>query len=296
MTVVFMTNPATGHCALYDEAPGGGDPTDTGSLRNRPLISPNSWLANIYFHTALDNLEVFSSTSLLVNHALVAGTASTTVGGSNTAFGESSGNKQTGVTYGFTTTYVLTTHNLGYIPDFLCIVDGQAVFAGKIIQNNADGRARYITAYATTTQIILHQWCSVSASDLAALSKTYSTIVFRQQRSISGNNLIDFDPSTGIVEMGRNRFKSDRRYLQVVPGGSPFAIAYGKTLDLKRGSIRVVNPDGTFLEPISPSQSSRFVVRYRNHGDWAFYTPAFGATMGYDGTFTGPTQIMVQAP
>ena len=55
--------------ALFDEAPGGGDPKDINSLRNRPALDPEAWLANVYFHTSLDNMEVILDQVVTINHA-----------------------------------------------------------------------------------------------------------------------------------------------------------------------------------------------------------------------------------
>src|SRR5690606_10520714 len=53
------------------------------------------------------------------------------------------------------TTHALITHNLGYVPKFFVAYDGQMIPHGTPIQTDSGNRARFVSAYATTTQIRL---------------------------------------------------------------------------------------------------------------------------------------------
>lgn len=295
MPIVFQVDPVTGKVALFEEAPGGGSFADPHSPRNRPLLDPNNWLANIYFHSDLDNLEIVSNTTITVAHAAVAATSS---GGLNSpqAFGQAStGNAETVRYKAASSEHVLVTHNLGYIPNALIVVGSNVIWPGMPVQTFTDGRGRYVSAYVTTTQVKLHEWVSGTDAALAAVNVAYRVIVFKQTPDPSGSILFDFNHTSGLVQMARGRFRSDRNYLQVVPGGSPFSIAYGKTLDLKNGAPRFIKPDGSHFDPVPATQKGRFVVKYGNNGEFT-YTGAYGLAMNYNGTAVAPAEILVQAP
>jgi len=280
MAIVFMTDPSTGRCALFDEAPGGGDFDDPNSMRNRPLNDPITWIANVYFHSDFNYMEVsHGPTATTISHAGVGPTSSTIPVAGTIPFGW----------YAAAANHLLLTHNLGYIPDAIVHVNGgNVIWPGMPVQVDGGGGARYVSVYCTTTEVRLYEWASVGSSTLAATSLTYNTIVFAAPPAPSGNILIDFDPTTGDVEMGLGKFNSSRRYLQVVPGGSPFGIAYGRTIDLQNGAPRAVRPDGVAFDPV-PAIS---IALARFPG----YPAVGGGSMEYNGSFTGPPQIMVQAP
>src|SRR5690606_11531388 len=84
-----------------------------------------------------------------------------------------------------------------------------------------------------------------SADTLAAASRDYQVIVFRQPVADSAY-LVDFEPSTGRVIMGLGKFDSSLKALrQAGDDDSPFDIALGPTIDIKNGAMRSVLPDGT---------------------------------------------------
>src|SRR5690606_20968877 len=87
--------------------------------------------------------------------------------------------------------------------------------------DSADGRARVVTAYATASKVMLHEVGVQTTTPLAAISVTYTVMVLRRPPSPINSTLWDYDPETDIVRMAGDRFRSDRRYLQVVDGGTP---------------------------------------------------------------------------
>mgnify|MGYP003558016244 CR=1 FL=1 len=295
---VFMTDPASGHCALFDEAAGGGDFDDINAARNAPLKTPTSNLASLYFHTALDNLEVLSDTTVSISHSLVSGSSSGGISGGSGATSGGGGNQQNDtLRMGATSAdHLLLTHSLGYVPDFMVVQGDNTLFGGMPVQTQSDGRGRYATAYATSTAIRLYEWASVSASNLAAISLAYRVIVFRAQRSASGVALIDFDPATGIAKMGKDRFSTDRAYLQVVPGGSPFSLAYGRQMDFDRGAPRFSKPDGTAFDPVPSTQKGKLAATYGSGPAMGVWAGTYGSSMAYAGGYGGATEILVQAP
>lgn len=279
MTDVFMTDPVTGRCALFEEPVGTGDPKDPNSARNAPLNNPSTNLQYLYFHSDYDPMEVvLGPTTVAVAHGTIpAGSPSGGVVGLNN-----------GRVYGgYATSHVLLTHGLGYVPDFFILQGANTVHPGYPIQfDSADGRSRNVTAYATTTQIILYEYGVQTSNALAGMSINYTVLVLKRPPAPSGNILMDFDPATGIVKIGRDKFSSDRRYLQIVAGGSPFSLPLDRTVDLANGAPRSVSPDGAIRDVIPAS----FRVAYGYGG------PTFGPNGNYNGAFTGSPTIQVQAP
>lgn len=277
MAVMFLSDPATGVCALFDDPGGGGAWDDINAPENRPAKDPLSWLSHLYFHSSLDPMEVaVGPTNVSVSHASIpAGSGGGGVPTFNNAqfYGE------------WTATHVLLNHGLGYVPDFLLLSGSNVIHPGFPIQfDSASGRSRCVTAYATNSQIILHEFGIKSSSAMPALAATYTLIVLRRPPPPDGNVLFEFEPASGLVRMGLEKFRSDRRYLQVVPGGSPFGLPTGKTIDLRNGTFRSVAPNGT-IRDIVPAT---FRV--------AFASTTFGPDGNYNGSFTGTPAVQVQAP
>ena len=266
MTTVFMADPATGNVALFDEAPGGGDPADPASLRNRPL---------------LDNMEVVSDTTITVSHAAITAASNTTGVELASAFDYDAG----------LTDHDLVTHGLGYEPLALVAVGGELLTPGQPVQGpgTTAGTVRYVSPWVTGSKVRLREFGSRGTGGLAAIDIDYRVLVFRQPRGPSGNRLIDFDPDAGVLSLGFDRFNSDRRYLQVVPGGTPFGLCLGRTADAKNGAPRFVSADGTIFDPVS--SATKMGIKASSEG-----SVTYGAAMNYTGSFAGGGAILVQAP
>lgn len=280
--IIYRNSKAADAVAIYDEAPGGGDPEDINALMHRPLLDPANWLSNIYFHSDLDYMEVsHGPTAVVVNHAAV---AAGSPGGAN--FGAAT----TMVYTGAPATHELLTHGLGYVPDFMVVVNDDVVYPGRAVQSLADGRTRSICAYADTNKIYLREWYIQSASVMPAISATYTVLVFKRPPAPSGNVLAHFTGATGVLKLAKGKFSSDRRYLQVRSGGLPFGFPLGKTIDRKNGAPRLVDPDGTITETVPAAQKFVFATNYQTSGF------SYGASAAYNGAFSGSAAIEVQAP
>jgi len=283
MAIVFMTDPATGRCALFDEAPGGGAYDDPNSVRNAPLNNPVTWFANLYFHSDFNYMEVsYGPATATVSHPSVATIPS--IGGT-ISFGWGSAIAD----------HALYAHGLGYAPLALVALGNNILWPGMPVQVQGDGGMRFCTIYTDATHVRMYEFASVGISNLAPVSLDYTLLVFRNPPAPTGNILMDFNPSTGELQMGLGKFNSLRRYLQVVAGGTPFGIAEGgRTIDLANGSPRAFRPDGTYYEPIpanTRSALSRTDLRGTNWGS------IYGNDMAYNGSFAGPpSSIQVQAP
>ena len=281
MAIVFMTDPATGRCALYDEPSAAGAPDNPNSARNAPLNNPTTNLQYLYFHSDLDYMEVsHGPTDVIYGHPVVPAVAGVPGESVPVAAG------------GWFNSAALLTHSLGYVPDFFVVRNGDIVYPGTNVQyDGSDGRARFVTVYATTTQIVLYEWALQTTNTLASINQTYTVVVFRQPPAPSGNLLLDFDPSTGgIVQMGRGKFNSSRRYLQVTPGGTSYGFSLGKTIDLNNGAPRYVDPDGSILDPLLTIVASK-VIGINEPND-----APFGPSMRYQGSFAGSGSVLVSVP
>ncbi len=279
MATVFMMDPATARCALYDEPVASGAFNDPNSARNAPLNNSASNLAYIYYHSDYDPMEVvFLQSSIAISHALIPAGSAPGVPGAATDFQQ----------YGsYIADQLLFTHNLGYVPDFFLASGQNIIHPGYPVQyDSASGRARCVTAYATTTQIRLWEFGIQTANSLPAINLNYNLLILSQPPAASGNILFDFNGTTGLVTMAKGKFSSDRKYLQIIGGGTPFGLPLGRTIDLANGTFRSVAPDGSIRDVVPAT----FRVSFGSG------TPTFGPDGNYNGSFTGDGSILVQAP
>lgn len=284
MPIIFRMSKTTGAVAIYEPAPGGGDPEDLNAPMHRPLHDPVAWFDLIYFHSDLNYMEVSTGpVSVTVNHPSVATIPAPP--GATINFGWGSG----------TANHVLAAHGLGYAPLALVALGNNILWPGMPVQVQGDGGMRFATVYSDATNIRLYEFASVGTSPLAATSLNYTVIVFRNPPTTLTKTLFKVSASSGEVEMGLGKFNTLRRYLQVVPGGTPFGISYGgRTIDLANGAPRAYRPDGTYYEPVPPGTAIALARLDLFGRDWG---NIFGSSMHYTGAYGGPQgNIQVQAP
>lgn len=293
MTTVFCKFPQEGVIAIFEEAPGGGDVEDINSLRNRPAKDPENWLPNILFHSGLSYLEIAAEGTVIRSHSS-APAASYSSGGGDTD-GIAAG------AYGYGSTYedfAVVTHNLGYECYAAVIFDGKVLHPGIPVQVGSTGEIRYATAYSTTTQIRVKTWCSIGQSVLPSTSITYKAIALRDPRTATGNILWEVDDTTGIVQMGRSKFSSDRKYLLAVDGGSPFSVLNGRGGDTNNGAARLADGGGGVTDTV-PSTSKMAIVSGLVTGDAdpnAVTPTVYGSPMVYGGSFASPSSFQIRVP
>jgi hypothetical protein len=279
MTIRHFRDPQSGRVAIYEVPTDIGDPDDPAALCNAPLNDPANNLQYLYYHSDYDPMEAVGPIDITINHGTVP---------ANPASGGAVGQLTTGVSYGgYATDYAVHTHGLGYVPDFLAVVGSDIMSPGYPVQFDlGDGRCRFVTFYATTTEIRAYEFAMQTSAALGAISIDYSLLILKAPPAPTGDALFDFDPDTNIVKMALEKFSSDRKYLQIVAGGSPFALPTGKTVDLANGTFRSVSASGA-IRDIVPSS---FAVSFGGYGSQA------GPTGDYNGSFTGEPVIQVQAP
>jgi hypothetical protein len=285
MAWVFMTDPTTGNVGLYDEPVASGAYDDPDSARNAPLNDPDGNLAYVYWHILFDNMAVFIDTTVSITHAAVS------AGGS----GSGGINSTSGFDYaGPIVDWTLATHNLGYEPIAYAAVGNNFITPGYIVQvaSGLTGGARYVTVWSDTTKTYLREYASRGAAILPSITLSYDVLVIKRQPAAEGNippQLLDYDPITGLTKMGDGRWRSDEKYLQVVPGGSPYELALEATMDADNGAVRFVRPDGTTFDPVPSTLATGYST--------SRFSMVAGSPINYQGSFTGSgTVILVQAP
>lgn len=282
MTEIAFRAFPQGAVAIFETMPNdGSDVTLLSAPCNEPAAIPESHLDKIRFHSEFDYLSVALDQSVTINHTSIAAASNTTGVEVNSNYDVD----------GTTVDWELATHNLGYDPLVKVAVGSVILDPGHVIQmpGSATGAARHASVWVDSTKVYLREFRTRGSSSLGGTSITYRVLVFADQPDASGTKLMDQNPTTGRFAMGFDRFASDRRYVQVVPGGSPFAMCFGRTIDAKNGAPRSVAADGTVYEPVTSAikqgikASSEASVTY-------------GPAMNYTGTFTGSTAVQIQAP
>lgn len=222
-------------CAIYEEAPGGGDPLNPSSQMNRPVVAPLSWLDNIYFHSDLNYYPTVIDGVTSISHPSVAG-RTVTVGQDIYLSQLYTGQSQT-------FDHLLIQHNLGYVPLFFVAYDGKMIPHGMPVQS-ASGGVRLVSAYATSTQIRLREFATSSASPLPAVNRNYQVLVFRSNAVDPALPMLRIEP--GDVVFGQGRFRANTPHLRATgPGDSLYAQARDRTAAVRNGSFRAYPPNGS---------------------------------------------------
>jgi hypothetical protein len=274
--LVFRKFPAAGVVALFEEPNTSGAIDDINAGRNAPALHPEDHLDLVHFHSGLDYLEVAASATVPFAHASVGSTGGST--GQN-------------IVYGWAGTVadnvLLDITALGLSREPFCIVaaGGNILWPGIPVQTDTGGRNRYCTAYSTTTAVRLWESATKTSSSLAGVTIDYDVLVFRDPPAALNSLLEAFDPDTGAYALGFDRFRSDRRYLQLA-NSSPLNLATDRNIDLKNGAQRAIRADGTAFDLVP--EGARAIV---SPG-----TGSYGGLITYDGSFTGSPSVQVEAP
>jgi hypothetical protein len=227
-------------CAIYEEASGGGDPIDPTSQMNRPIVDPESWLANLYFHSDLDYYGVAAYVpSVAINHPSIAGITRAAGGGT----GDVSAVVNVAGQYA-TSDVLLYQHDLGYVPDFYGIIGGRLVPGGIPVQRQDASRMRWASIYVTSTQVRVLSFGFSSATTLDAVSVDYGAVLFREHAVVPSLPMLEIEP--GSVIFGQGKFISDEPHLRASGAtGTLFAVAMDRTAGVRNGGLRAWLPDGT---------------------------------------------------
>ena len=282
---VFMTDPATGNIGLYDEPVATGDFDDPNSSRNDPLNDPEGNLASVYWHILMDNLEVAFDDVVSVSHGAI--------GSGTDDLGSGAATNSVYDIDATTVDHDVLTHGLGYEPLAFAAIGDDILTPGYPVQypGTTNGSARYVCLYVTSTKVFLREFRSRGSAGLAAINLDYRIIVFKRPPARDASGIL-IDNSDGVM-LGEGRFHASRRYLQVVPGGSPLGLALGRTMDGNNGAPRFVSADGTIFDPVPTSVKMGIVA---TGGEFASDSIVYGDPMTYQGTFAGDGAVLVQVP
>lgn len=243
MAYVYMKDETTSRCALYEEPVTTGDVEDPNSPRNAPLNNPGAHMSRVRFHSDFDYYHI----------AVGPSSASVT-------YPQRNGQTVTVISYGVgqqlirqgnmvSADHTLLTHNLGYVPAYM-IVSGNDLVTPSFIIQTSGAYVRRITPYATTTTINIRESSVTGASgvNIPSLTQSYTVLVFRAPIEDSPH-LFDFDPITGVVLIGKGKFRNTFHSLRVATPGDPqpFDIALGRTVDIRGGRSRTVSPSGVVV-------------------------------------------------
>jgi len=276
----LMIDPVAGVVAVYDEPNTTGSPFDPNAARNAPLHDLAGNFDKVRYHSAADHFEqAFQGTATVayasVPHVSIPSSIAT-------AYGTDAGGRSD----------ILFAHNLGYLPYAVAEVNGIPVYPGMPIQVGVDGAARYATIWVDETYIGVDTICTVGDTDLAAASIGFDYLIFKKPPAPSGDVLFEFDAESGITKMGLDQVSSDRLYLQVAPGGSPFGIPMGRSIDLDNGAPKEWMADGSTYSPVQSSLKSYLAFLDGNNLDLG--GESYGNPMTYGGAYAGPTFINLQ--
>ena len=219
--------------AIYEEAPGGGEADDPNSLMNRPVLDPINWMANIFFHSDLTYFGIVAHQLTTINHAFVGGgsfpitpSALVTING-QTARAD----------------HLLLTHNLGYVPKFFVLYNNRMIPLGFPIQINGNVATRFVAAYATTTQVRLAEFARSSSLNLDAVSRTYTTIVFRDAEANPIGDNLDIRP--GVANFAHGKFRAQEPHLRADGlGDVQWPIQTGRAVGVRNGGFRFWEANG----------------------------------------------------
>lgn len=198
--------------------------SNSGLLAN-PMTDP----AKVLFHHTFGYYGVVAQDlARVVNHGALAG--STEDLGGVTVLGQAA-----------STTHHLLTHGLGYAPKYFVALNGVMLPQGVPVQLEGD-RARWVSAYATTTEIRLWELAISSDVALSATSLTYAVVAFRDSVADPALPMLKIQPGS-MIAFGQGKFRIDAAHLRITGAGEPdFSIPLGRTADISGGGVRVVPP------------------------------------------------------
>lgn len=240
--------------ACFDETPGGGAMFDINAPRNAPAKSPHLHMDKIVWHSDFFQYESAPTpTEVSIIHAALAGFSKYyTIDPSNNWVNESNTvpSPQYGPPFHVTgqfreTDITLVTHNLGYVPIYYVAVDGHVLTSGTRIQDQGGSRHRYISAFATSSIIGLHEITASDTTTTATLTKTYEVLAFRAP--VADPNMPLFGKAGAVMTMSRGKIDSSKAYLRrTLPAESSFDLDLGRTLDIANGGVRIAT-GGTII-------------------------------------------------
>jgi hypothetical protein len=217
------------------EKPLVGDP-------DAPFYDPMSHLDLIKLHSVLNYLTGTIIQTVNVNHALVAGVSNFQMAGA----------PESGVAIGINlgqvvvTDHVLVTHNLGYVPAYLVIYEGEAVSGATNVQVLSGGRFRLVSSYADENVVGIRATSKSTNDDLVAVTRSYKVIIFRELEADPAAPLFDVELDAGRITLAKGKINEGQPTVRrTAPGDTAtFVLPMTRTIDIQNGSVRTLSVNG----------------------------------------------------
>lgn len=211
---------------------------------------PVANIADVAFHSDLQYLCSLDVRDVTVSHAQVNGVTGTGITGAPTV-GATPQTSSQPITDGqiVQANHTLYTHSLGYVPWHQVIYNDEIV-GGTAVQSDADGRARRVTSYATSSIIGLRETGVSTASNLGSVSRDYTVVTFRDPAPDPSKPLFKAKISTGEIILGRGKIDHTMKALRRAAAGETtvFYIPVTRTMDIRGGAVRTIAMDGTITD------------------------------------------------
>lgn len=209
-----------------------------------PFDDPTAHFDKIRFCSDFQYLSAPLITQVTINHAQVNGVTGTgytgaSAGGTNTGSSEPIANGQV-----VPASHTLYTHNLGYPPFHMVLLDGEVLNGGAVQVQS--GRLRLVSSYATNSIIGLREIGMSSTANLSAVSRTYDVIVFRELAADPAKPLWHVRLDDGLIVMGQGKIDQESRVLRRAADEEEptFYVPVTRTSDTRNGAIRTISPIG----------------------------------------------------
>lgn len=219
-------------------------PASIGDLT--PFTTPNSHLADLFFHSSLDYFALATAaTTTSISHALIAAaTGFVTFNFPQVPYSETTFYAETD------TDWLLKTHSLGFVPNFMVLdSNGMAIPNVFPIQRNGSGH-REVSFYATTTEIRMKEIAKPGNVALSAFSKSYTIYIFKQVAADPLKGYLEMDPPNAHYYFGQGKFDGALSFLRPIIAGETATIHYplGRETDIANGVVRFVQDTGTITD------------------------------------------------
>ncbi|KFL25075.1 hypothetical protein JP74_21330 [Devosia sp. 17-2-E-8] len=224
-----------------------------------PYKHPEQHLKAVYFHSKNDYYAEAASASVPVTHAAYPASAAVSYDPSALALTPVTIYPDT-----YTSSRVLMTHGLGYVPKFLIADENyNELPASAPIQyaNNENGGTRFVRHYATTTQIVQVEYVVPGIGPMASLSKTYRVVVFRKPQADPSKPVFQAKRDGNILIAGRGKVNYSEKHLRLADAGeTAFHMPTEPVYDINNGQVRYVRSGGFWIESVAVRGAT--VIRY----------------------------------
>lgn len=252
--MAFLYMFPNGTTAVFERAAGSGDVRSYDADVNAPAKYPMDHLDKVLLHSDFDYFPLLAGpTDVTVSLGSVAGVTGSNVGTTNiiiTPVGQTVPAENV----------LITFEEQDTPPRYKIAYQGAVLTSGTEIQSSAGGR--FVTHYATTTQIILVDVASSTNETIGSMSSDFEVVVFGSPEADPSKNLGRLSPDATYLARGKIDI-SKPPLRRVRDGESSFDINLGPTMDIKNGAITVRSGGNTYAEA------------------------------GYDGSFSGPDYVPI---